>query len=67
MVIRMYLYAHYCTYQGIGDDITTTESVLNSEVSSFQGLLSVAREQMRHLGLTKCPVYGGVLNSGVSL
>ena len=40
------------------------DRVLNREVSSFQGLLST---QIMYLGLRKCPAYGGVLNSGVSL
>ena len=40
------------------DTIGTDYSVLNSEAPSFQGLLSA---QFSHLGLEKCPVYGGVL------
>ena len=51
----------YCRYT---DTIGTDKSVLNSEVSSLQGLLNT---QTRHLRQAKVSCYGGVLISGVSL
>ena len=57
--LRLYIHVHVVVDSCKPDTIGTALSVLNSEVSSFQGLLSA---HIRHLGLSclwRCPHFRG--------